>query len=198
MTVRAIERSRVSIHVDVRGDSVSFSIGGAGQAILLDVPPESDPPMAHDDDFESRIDRIKREAKEQRDDAGQANKEFSQGCRKLLREIVRPLFDRTKIKLDRDDEVAVNWAAVEEDEIHFSAQNRRTRRTYTLHYRCHWPDRRVQRRTTIKPPTGARFEWDHTDGYEVLDLSQQVLEGHLEELLKLAFSGLGAPHHAMP
>lgn len=183
---------RVSIQVEVRDDYVSLSVGGAGMVIPIDLPPESDSPMAQDGDFESRIDRIKREAKEQRDAAGQANKEFGQGCRRLLLDLVKPLFERTRAKLGRDDDLAVNWSPAGEDEIHLTVQNKRTRRAYSLFYHCDWSDRRVRRRTTIKPPAGTIMEWDHTDNFELLDLSQEVLEDHLEEFLRLAFSGSSA------
>ena len=154
--------------------------------------------MAQDGDFESRIDRIKRETKGQREATGQANKEFAQGCRRLLLEVVKPLFERTRVKLGHDDDLAVNWAAAGEDEIHLVAKNKRTRRAYLLHYHCHWPDNRVQRRTVIQPPAGGIPEWDHTDNFELLDLSQETLEGHVEEVLRLAFSGESAARLMMP
>ena len=144
-------------------------------------------------DLNDRIDRIKREIDGPRGD-WQANKEVSKGWRMLLRKTIRPLFKRTKARFRGDNEVAVNWGAEGEDEVHLSAQNRRTKRIFVLQYRCYRPDRLILRAITVLPPFARNpDETRHKESLEVASISKSTVGEDLDELLKFAYRGSSWP-----
>jgi hypothetical protein len=146
-------------------------------------------PVAKDEDFESRIDKIKREIRDRREEEGHQNQIFSHGCRGLLKEI-QSLFERTVNKLRHDDELAdAKWGAENEDDVHLSARSRRTSRIYILRYRCYWPDQRVQRITTIQGLASGNYANKRQQDFALGQLDGRVLEDHVEDFLRLAFTG---------
>lgn len=138
------------------------------------------------DELEDRIDKIREDARAKRQAEGERYKDFSSGCRRLLKDVLAPLFEKTTAKLRGDDTLVVQWGAENEDELHLKARNKMRNLTHQLQYKCNWPNCRIQRVVSAVLTAVGTSHSRSERAFELADLTEEVLADHLEEFLRLA------------